>query len=109
MPSKYREKDINCKQLTFRIMAEDKIMLLKLLRDSGMSFQGFVQACIEAYLRGDPKIMKAAQDFKELQNVSKKRRDECMLSHRERQDLLDELDKNTPLQGGRKRRASWED
>lgn len=86
------EKDRLIQQIPFRLHINDHKALKKLLIDDGMKFQTFVSACVEAYLRGDPNIVKAVKDWKDLNTIPKDVRDRYSLSQRERKALLDELE-----------------
>lgn len=113
------EKDPNLHQILFRIHRDDYLLVRKLLTDDGLKFQSFVAACVEAYLRGDPPVMKIVRDWKEMRDVppehrakykmSKRDRDRALppakevptgketLSPRERRSLLDELEQANTL------------
>lgn len=89
---KRSEKIRNVRQIPFRIHANDYILLKKLLVDDGMKFQTFVASCVEAYMRGDPNILKCVKDWKEISAIPRVDRDKYSLSHRDRQKILDEIE-----------------
>lgn len=66
---------------------------MKLLRDEGIGFQTFVDACMQAFMRADPSIMNVINDWKQLSEVPKEYQDLYTLSHRERMAIQQELDK----------------
>lgn len=69
-------------------------VLKKLLRDDGLFFQKFVEACTGAYLRGDPPILRVLREWKESQERKGRGRGrKPLLSHRERKDLLDAFER----------------
>lgn len=72
----------------------DKALLSKLLTDEKLSYQSFAHACMDAFLRGDPSIMKVIKDFKTLRDIPKEHMDKFSLSKRERDAMLDELEKD---------------
>ena len=86
------EKQRLIHQIPYRMHENDWKLMRKLLTDEKMTFQTFVDACTQAYLRGDPSIVKAIRDYKELGTVPKEYRDKAVLSRRERDSILDELD-----------------
>lgn len=86
------EKERLIQQIPFRLHVNDHKVLKKILIDDGMRFQTFVSACVEAYLRGDPSILKVVKDWKDLNTIPKDVRDKYTLSQRERRALLDELE-----------------
>lgn len=75
-------------RLAFRVHINDKKLLMKLLADANLSMQEFGVACADAYLRGDPHIMKMIQDWKMLNEIPKDHLERYTLSHRERADLM---------------------
>ena len=86
------ERELDIWKLTFRLHRNDKIVFLKLLRDEKLTFQWFVDACMDAYMRADPGIMKVVKDWQELKEVPPEHQGLYTLSHRERKALLDELE-----------------
>ncbi len=79
-------------RVSFRMHMNDKKLLLKLLADMNLSVQDFGVACMDAFLRGDPHIIKAIQDWKLLNDIPKDQLDRYTLSHRERQELVRQLE-----------------
>lgn len=79
-------------RVTFRLHLHDKTLLMKLLKDMTMSTQEFGSACTDAFLRGDPHMMKALADWQLLNEIPKDHRDRYTLSQRERKELLLELE-----------------
>lgn len=78
-------------QVSFRLHMNDHTVLKKMLSDEDLTFQSLVSAAVEAYLRGDPAILKVLKDYKDLNTIPKEVRNQYSLSHRERQAVLDEL------------------
>lgn len=76
----------------FRLDVNDHKALKKLLIDDEMTFQKFVASCVEAYLRGDPNILKCVKDWKLINSIPPEDRDKYNLSQRERQNILDEIE-----------------
>lgn len=91
--AKKTEKELNIKQLSYRLHVNDKILFKKVLRDEEIGFQSFVDACMHAFLRGDPNIMKVIDDWKQLSTVPRDHVELYTLSHRERVELQKELDR----------------
>jgi hypothetical protein len=75
----------------FRLHVNDHKLLKKVLIDDNLKFQTFVEACVQAYLRGDPAALKIVKDWRELNTIPKEKRDAYNLSSRERNKILDEL------------------
>lgn len=100
-PKPPTEKELGIQQIPFRLHINDHKLLKKLLTDEGMKFQTFVDACVQAYLRGDPLMLKFIKDWKELNSIPKEFRGMYTLSHRERMNILDELEKKVvePVSG----------
>lgn len=89
---KLSEKQRNIYQLPFRLHLNDKLLMLKLLNDDRMTFQSFVEACMQAYLRADPAVMTIVKDWRTLNEIPKEHKDLYTLSHRERADVMRELE-----------------
>lgn len=79
-------------RLAFRVHINDKKLLMKLLADANLTMQEFGVACTDAYLRADPHIMKTIQDWKMLNEIPKDHLERYTLSHRERADLMKQLE-----------------
>ncbi|MHB8407786.1 MAG: hypothetical protein ACYDHY_06685 [Acidiferrobacterales bacterium] len=90
------EKQKNIQQIPFRLHTNDHKALKKLLVDEEMGFQTFVDAAVQAYLRGDKAILKVLQDYKDLNTIPKEQREAYNLSQRERGKILDELEATKP-------------
>lgn len=75
----------------------DKALFMKLLEDSNLTFQSFSEACMQAFLRGDPSIMKVIKDWRVLNTIPKENLERYTLSHRERAEIMKELE--TPEEG----------
>lgn len=81
------------KDKKWRINRADDIVLSKILDDEGVSFQAFVDACVQALLRADPNMLKVMKDFKMLKEIPKEVLVEYVISQRERANLLEEFEK----------------
>ena len=86
------EKQLNIKQIPFRIHQNDKVLFIKLLSDQGLTFQTFANYCMQAFLNADPAIMKVIKDWKAIGEVPKEHMDRYTLSHRERDMIQKELE-----------------
>lgn len=84
--------DQNFVQVPFRMHRNDHYILKKLLLDKDLTLQLFMTACVESFLRGDPQSVKAIEDWMQINALPKDMRDKYTLSHRERQDILDEIE-----------------
>ena len=82
---------LNMQAITFRLHMNDKLLLSKLLGDDNLSYQSFADACMQAYLRGDPSIIKVIKDWHLLNEVPKDFQEKYTLSHRERAKILDDI------------------
>lgn len=80
------------RQLNWRIHVDDLRMVKQLLSDDKMMFKSFADCCLNAYMRGDPLMLKMIKNWKELNLVDGKRKDLYELSQRERAELLKELE-----------------
>jgi hypothetical protein len=87
------KRDKVLKGKKFRCNRAEDILLEKVLSDSDMTFQSFVDACVQALLRADPNMLKVLKDFKILKEVPKEVLGEFILSQRERTTLLEEFEK----------------
>lgn len=92
MKERLTESQKNIRQIPFRIHANDKVLFMKLLSDGDMTFQSFSQACMEAFLRADPAILKVIKDWRDLSTVPKDYQKLYTLSHRERDAIQKELE-----------------
>lgn len=88
-----KEKDLNIRQIPFRLHQNDKALFYKLLRDKGMNFQKFSEACMQALINQDPAASKIIKDWKDLNELPK--RSKLMgfsLSDREKAKIQEELE-----------------
>lgn len=76
--------------------ANDYRALRKLLIDEDLSVSRFLEACVESYINGDPHMMRIVQRYKERHErpAIDTKGDELVLSKRERDKLLEELEGN---------------
>jgi len=88
-----REVDIGIKQIPYRIHVNDKAKLLHLLGQDKLSFQSLVDAAVQAYIRGDREILKVIDAWENLNELPKEERQSGLLSRRERQDLLNLIER----------------
>lgn len=91
-PKGLTEKELQIKQIPFRLHDNDFKAMKKLLQDDGWKFQSLVAACVDAYLNRNPLLIKLLADWKEENVIPKKLRDRYSLSNREKKRLLDELE-----------------
>jgi hypothetical protein len=89
---KVPERLKNIRQIPFRLHMNDKILFMKLLSDADLTYQSFSQACMEAFLRADPAVMKVIKDWRDLSTVPKDHLERYTLSHRERDAIQKELE-----------------
>ncbi len=89
------------KQVMLRVNPVDHKAMKKLLEDDEISFQVFADACFQAYLRGDPSILKVIKDHRLMRELSaeipKNEIHKYVFSHRERQEAMEKLEKETAL------------
>lgn len=81
------------KQLSVRMHPHEHTMLMALLKRDELSFQKLYNYIIAGYLNADPRILSFVKEQRELERVPKDVRDSKMLSWRERNNLLDEIEK----------------
>lgn len=86
------EKEKNLQQVPIRLHMNDYRAMKKLFIDEGWSFQKFVAACADMYLRRDPLFLKSIADWKTENDVPKKMKDRYSHSKREASELLDEIE-----------------
>ena len=92
MAAKLSEKATNIRQMPFRMHLNDKVLFMKLLSDYNLSYQSFADACMQAFMRADPSIMKVIKDWRALNVIPKQDMNRYTLSHRERNAIQNELD-----------------
>jgi hypothetical protein len=81
------------KQVPYRIHRNDYVLLRQLMTADHLTFQSLVKTCVEAYMKGDPLVMRMLRQHKELESVPKSVIDRYTLSQRERQALLEQLER----------------
>jgi hypothetical protein len=96
MPGKGKLTD-PFKRMSIKLHPDDKRVLQKILIDDDLTFQAFMEACVQSYLRGDPNILKVVKDYKLISRLPKEKLAEYLLSHREREKLLRELEIDSPI------------
>jgi hypothetical protein len=84
------------RQIPVRLHHHDHAMLKALLKKDSMSLQKFIGFCVRGYLDADPLMLKMIKNYRELEAVPRDIREKHILSHRERQNILDEIEKGTP-------------
>jgi hypothetical protein len=87
------ERELNIHQIPTRIHENDWALLKKLFIDSDLKWQQFADACIDAFIHGNPHILKVIAGYRDVIRIPLSKRDEAALSHRERNSLLDELER----------------
>jgi hypothetical protein len=88
------KSDIKDKQLSVRMHAHDHTMLMALLKRDEMSFQKLYTYIVSGYLNADPRIIAFLREQRELERVPKDVREKHVLSWRERNNILDEIEKD---------------
>lgn len=94
VPHKKRPKKVqdDFKFLYSKVHPDDKIILQKLLKDIGFSYQEFSRACIGTFISGDPGIMSAIRHWKKLSEISEECLERYSFSCRDRKDIVRELE-----------------
>lgn len=95
--SEEKSNDKVWKPKHYRVNKTDEAVMVKILGDAGFTFQAFVEACVQALLRGDPNMMKVMKDFQVLRDIPKESLSEYIISHRERTALLEEFEKKSKV------------
>lgn len=85
-----RQKNIG--KLAFRIHENDKMLLLKVLRNEGFTYQQYAVACAEALLRGDRECFEIMKTWKQFNEIPKEDIDKFTLSARERAQIQKDLE-----------------
>lgn len=81
------------RQVPYRIHDNDYKVLKKLFADDSLTFQSFTRFCVDSYLKGDPLMLRLLKQNRELSAVPKDVLDRYTLSQRERQALLEEIER----------------
>lgn len=81
------------RQVPYRTHENDYRILKKFLADDGLTFQGLVKVCVKAYVEGNPLILKLLKQHAELSLVPQEVLDRYTLSRRERENLLNDIEK----------------
>lgn len=87
-------KDSDMKVM-YRLHPNDKKLMIKLLDDMNWSIQKFGLAVTDAFLRGDPHLLKALKDWETLNEIPKDQIQNYTLSQRERMNLLAQIEEQT--------------
>lgn len=88
------EKKDLIKQIPVRVHLHDHTMLTAMLKKDQMPLQKFIHYCITAYLDGDPMFLKTIKNYRELDTVPHHVKEKHILSHRERANIFDELERS---------------
>ena len=91
---KPREKDV-LKQIPVRLHVHDHALIKVMLKKDRMSLQKFIGYCVKGFLDGDPNMLRMIKSYRELEVIPRDVKDKHVLSHRERQHILDEIEKGT--------------
>lgn len=89
-------KNINSQklhQIPIRIHPRDYELLKVMLKKDELSFQKFINFCVRGYMRGDPTMLKAIKMERELDLFPAEVKEKHVLSHRERAEIYNELEK----------------
>lgn len=81
------------KQAIVRLHQHDHSLLKVMLKKDKLSFQKLVGFCVRAYLDADPLLLKMIKTYRELEAIPQDVREKHVLSNRERQNILDEIEK----------------
>lgn len=81
------------KQLSVRMHPNQHTMLMALLKRDELTFQKLYTFIIEGYLNADPRVMAFLREARKLDKIPKGERDQHVIPWRERQSLLDEIEK----------------
>lgn len=84
------------KQCIIRLHPSEHKLMKVMLKKDKMSFQKFITFCVRGYLDADPQLIQAIKSYRELENVPQDIQDKHVLSHRERQSILDEIEREAP-------------
>lgn len=83
------------RQIPFRIHAHEKTAFQVLLRGDRLTFQEFVDLCVQAYMRGSKEMIDLLREQKSLAAMPKEISERYTLSRRERAGLLDAIDERS--------------
>lgn len=88
--SKFR-RGIEYQLIGGRLHKNDREQLLDRLKSEGLSFTGFLQAVVSAYLSADAQLIRIIGDHKRRQKIPPDRKDTFTFSKRERQRIADKI------------------
>lgn len=75
-----------------RIHKNDHVLMKQNLKRDGLALQHFMTACVEAYLRREPDVLRLLKDWRDANVIKKGDESKFDFSDRERRAILDELD-----------------
>ena len=90
-----KEKEV-LKQIPVRLHVHDHALIKVMLKKDRLSLQKFINYCVKGFLDGDPNMLRMIKSYRELEIIPKDVKDKHILSHRERQKILDEIEKGSP-------------
>jgi hypothetical protein len=94
-PPEIKSAPTELKQLSVRMHPYEHQLLMTLLKRDELSFQKLYKYIVSGYLNADPRILAFVREQRELEQVPRDIRDKHPLSWRERNKLLDEIEKGT--------------
>ena len=87
-----REREL-FKQTPVRLHRHDHAVLKIMLKKDRLSIQKFIGYCVKGYMDADPNMIRMLKIYRELDLIPGDVKDRHVLSHRERQSILDEIEK----------------
>jgi hypothetical protein len=84
------------KQTPIRMHVNDHRLLKVMLKKDHLSINKFMGYCVKAYMDGDPGMLCMLKNYRELDLVPQMVKDKHVLSHRERQSIMDEIEREIP-------------
>ena len=86
------EKEKLIKQMPYRIHLHEQVLLKQLLRNDELRFQQLIDAFVQAYMRGDREALRIVKVWKDMNIVPEELREQYVMSHRERADILKQIE-----------------
>ena len=97
-PKPVLQVDPNFRRAHFMIHKSDLRFLKQVLKTDRLSIRSVVAACLEAYTLRDPHVLKLVRDWTKENKSSLKAGERFAFSKRERNDIFDELENESPLE-----------
>mgnify|MGYP001574676147 CR=1 FL=1 len=96
----YGDRTATIHSIHTRFHESDYQLLRAQLDKDTLAFQALSTACVEAYLRRDPYVLKIIRDWQEENRLEKYQANEFSFTDKEKRRLLDAIDRPTGSRDG---------